>query len=103
MAGAESAATTVLTGEPNGGAFEQKRTKRERFRVMPFVRSAGFENFAAPIEHVLFDLRNDFEVFRHARERIDDLFQHVGADRSRPAFRRVLRLKDRRRSLEPRL
>ena len=35
------------TGIPSSS----KRPERERFRVMPFVGAARFENFAAPIEH----------------------------------------------------
>ena len=102
MAGAEGAAAAVLAGKTDRNAVEEQRAERERFRVMPFVGTACFENFAPPIEHVLFYLRNDFEVFRHTRQAIDNLLQHLGADRRRLAFARIFRLKNRGRFLEAR-
>ena len=95
MPGAEGAAPAVLAREADRRAFKKQRPERERFRVMPFVRTARFENFPTPIEHVFLDLRNDFEIVGHARQAIDDLLQHLGTDRGRFSLARVLRLKDR--------
>src|ERR1051326_7871681 len=102
MTRAESAAPAVLTREAHRRAFEKERSKGERFGVMPFVGTARFKNFTPSIQHILLNFRDDFEVFRHARESIDDLLQHLGADRGRLAFRGVMRLKDRGRFLEAR-
>src|SRR4051812_49076609 len=103
MPSAERAAAAVLARQTDWRAIEKKRSEGERFRVMPFVRAAGFENFPTPIEHVLFDLRNDFEIVRNPRQAVDDLFQHLGANRGRLALCSVMRLKNGGRFLEPRL
>ncbi len=86
VARAESSAPAVLPGKADRNSFEEQRSKRERFRVMPFVGAAGFENFAAPIEHRAANFRDDVEIFRHARQAVDDLAQHLGTDRGRRAF-----------------
>ena len=50
---AKSSALAILPGEPHRNSFEKQRSKGERFRVMPFVRAAGFENLPASIEDPL--------------------------------------------------
>ena len=67
VARAESSAPAVLPGKANGNSFEQQGSKGERFRVMPFIRAPGCENFTAPIEHRPAHFRDDFKILRHTR------------------------------------
>ena len=75
MARAECSAPAVLTRKPDGNAFEQQRPERERLGVMPFVRSARFENLATPIEHGPPNFRDDVEILRNAGQTFDNLAQ----------------------------
>src|SRR5258707_13192125 len=100
---AESATRTVLPGQSDRDSFEQKRSESQSLGVMPFIRSAFLENFAAMIEDDSFDLGLNVKIIWNAGESIHDRLQHFLADGGGDGGTRVFRLKNRGRSLEFRL
>ena len=80
---AECSTRAVLAGEANWNSFEKKRTERERFGVMPFVRPAVFENLPAMLENDAPDFRLDIKTLRNAREPVYDFCENLGLDRGR--------------------
>ena len=97
---AERAARTILPGKTDRNLVEQKGAEGERFRVMPFIGPAIFENLASMLEDDALDLGLDVKLLRHVRQAIHDLLQHFLAHGSGCTRTGVFRLENRRRFLE---